>query len=96
MLSCFSHVQLSATPWTVAHQAPLSIGFSRQEYWGGLPHPPPGDLLDTGIESTSLASLAFAGGFFVSPGTGSRILMCVCVCVCVMTKTLQLRFGAQR
>ena len=65
---------------------------------GGLPHPPPGDLLDPGIESTFLASLAFAGGFFVPPGTGSRILMCVCVCVCVciMMKTLQLRFGAQR
>ena len=45
-LSC-----LSATPWTVAHQAPLSMGFSRQEYWSGLPCPPPGDLPDPGIES---------------------------------------------
>ena len=39
-----SHVQLFATPWTVAHQAPLSMGFSSQEYWSGLPIPPPGDL----------------------------------------------------
>ena len=48
MLSCFSCV--FATLWTVAHQAPLSIGFSRQEYWSGLPYPPPGDLPDPGIE----------------------------------------------
>ena len=41
MLNCFSHVWPFVTPWTVAHQAPLSLGFSRQEYWSGLPHPPP-------------------------------------------------------
>ena len=40
VLSCFSHVQLFATEWTVTHQAPLSMGFSRQEYWSGLPCPP--------------------------------------------------------
>ena len=45
-----SRVQLSATPWTVAHQAPLSMGFPRQEYWTGLPFPLPGDLSDPGIE----------------------------------------------
>ena len=39
-----SHSRLFATPWTVSHQAPLSMGFSRQEYWSGLPFPPPGDL----------------------------------------------------
>ena len=44
-----------ATPWTVAHQAPLSTGFSRQEYWSGLPFPSPGDLPDLGIEPMSLA-----------------------------------------
>ena len=44
MLSCFSHVPLFATLWTVACQAPLSMGFSRQEYWGGLPYPLKGDL----------------------------------------------------
>ena len=41
LLSCFSHVRLCATPWTAAHQAPLSMGFSRQEHWSGLPFPPP-------------------------------------------------------
>ena len=45
-----SRVQLFATPWTVAHQAPLSMGFSRQEYWSGLPFPSQGDLPDPGIE----------------------------------------------
>ena len=43
----------SATLWTVAHQAPLSLGFSRQEYWSGLPCPPPGDLPSSGIEHAS-------------------------------------------
>ena len=50
VLSCFSHIRLFATLWTVAHQASLSMGFSRQEYWSGLLCPLPGDLLDTGIE----------------------------------------------
>ena len=53
MLSLFSHVRLFVTLWTVAHQAPLSMGFSRQEYWSGLPCPPPGDLSDPGIEPES-------------------------------------------
>ena len=46
----FSRVQLCVTPWTVAHQAPLSMGFSRQEYWSGLPFPSPGDLPNPGME----------------------------------------------
>ena len=53
VLSHFSRVQLFATPWTVALQAPLSEGFSRQEYWSGLPCCPPGDLPDPGVESRS-------------------------------------------
>ena len=57
-------VQLFANPWTVAHQAPLSTGFFRQEYSSGLPFPPPGDLLDPGIKPVSLTSPALAGGFF--------------------------------
>ena len=48
-----SHVRLFVTPWTVAHQAPLSMRFSRQEYWSGLPFPSPGDLPDPGIEPRS-------------------------------------------
>ena len=51
-------------PWTVAHQAPLSMGFPRHEYWSGLSFPPPGDLPDLGIEPGSLASPELAGGFF--------------------------------
>ena len=50
LLSRFSRVQLCETPWTVAHRAPLSVGFSRQEYWSGLACSPPGDLPDQGIE----------------------------------------------
>ena len=49
----FSRVWLFVTPWTVAHQAPLSMGFSRQEYWSGLPCPPPGDLSDPAMEPES-------------------------------------------
>ena len=52
-------------PWTIAHQAPLSMGFPRQEYWSGLPFPPPGDLPDSGTEPVSPASPALTGGFIV-------------------------------
>ena len=52
------------TPWTVAHQAPLSIKFSRQEYWIGLPFPSPGAFPNPGVEPTSLVSPALAGRFF--------------------------------
>ena len=69
MLSRFSRVQLFATPWTVAFQVPLSMGFSRQEYWSGLPCPPPGDLPDPGIEPVSLPSPVLAGGFFTINAT---------------------------
>ena len=48
-----SHVPLFATLWAVAHQAPLSTGFPRQEYWSGLPFPPPGDLPNSGIKPRS-------------------------------------------
>ena len=59
--SCFldaSHLRLFATPWTIAHQAPLTMGFSRQEHWSGLPLPSPRDLPNPRIEPTSLVSLA--------------------------------------
>ena len=55
LLSHFSCVQLCGTPQTAAHQAPLSLGFSRQEYWSGLPFPSPGDLPNPGIEPGSPA-----------------------------------------
>ena len=69
MLSRFSRAQLFVTLWTVAHQAPLSMGFSRQEYWSGLPCPPPGGLSDPGIEPVSLMSPALASGFFITGAT---------------------------
>ena len=62
MLSHFSSARLFATLWTVAHQAPLSMGFSRQEYWSGLPRPPPGDLSDSGMEPESLMFPALEAG----------------------------------
>ena len=69
VLSHFSHVELFATPWTVACKAPLFMKFSRQEYWNGLPFPPPGDLPDPGIEPASLMSFALADGFFTTSTT---------------------------
>ena len=70
MLSYFSRVRLFATLWTVAYQAPLSIGFSRQEYWSGLPYPAPGDLPDPGIKPVSLTSPALLGRFFATSAPG--------------------------
>ena len=60
----FSRVQVFVTPWTIARQAPVSMEFSRQEYWSGLPCPAPGDLPNPGTKPTSLTSPALAGGFF--------------------------------
>ena len=62
MLGCI--IRLFATPWTVAHQAPLSLGFPRQEYCSGLPFPFPGDLPEPGIKPMSLMSPALADVFF--------------------------------
>ena len=69
VLNQFSCVRLFVTLWTVAHQAPLSMGFSRQEYWSGLPCPPPGNLPRPGIKLTSFTSPALAGGFFTTSAT---------------------------
>ena len=69
MLSCFSHVRLFATLWTVAHQAPLSMGSPRQEYWSWLPVPPPGHLPGPGIKPEPLMLPALAGGFFTIRAT---------------------------
>ena len=65
-----SHGQLFATPWTGTHKAPLSMGFSRQKYWSGLPFPPPRDLPNPGIKPTSPVSPALAGGFFTNEPPG--------------------------
>ena len=60
------HALLFATPWTTACQAPLSMGFPRQEYWSGLPFPPPVDLRSPGTEPSSPVSPALAGGLFTT------------------------------
>ena len=65
-----SVVSDSVTLWTVGCQAPLSMGFSRQEYWSGLPFIPPGDLRHPETEPVSLAFPALAGGFFITAPTG--------------------------
>ena len=59
------HFRLFVTPWTVAHHAPLFMGFSRQEYCSGLPFPPPGDLPNPGIKPMSLLFPVLAGRFFI-------------------------------
>ena len=64
-------VRLLATPWTIAYQAPPSMGFSRQEYWSGLPFPSPGDLPDPGIE---LRSPAFQADVLTSEPSISKVL----------------------
>ena len=70
-----SHVQLFVTPWTIARQAPLSMGFSRQEYWNGLPFLTPGDLPNPGIESTSLVSPAFQASLPCEPSVTYSVCM---------------------
>ena len=73
VLSWFSRVQLFMTLWTIVYQAPLSMGFSRQECWSGLPYPSPGDLSDPGIEPVSLTSPALAGRFFTTSATSGKV-----------------------
>ena len=63
------------TPWILARQAPLSMGFSRQEYWSGLPSPPPVDLPDPGIKLTSLMSPVLMGGFFTTSATWEALVV---------------------
>ena len=74
VLSHFSYVWLLATPWTVAHQAPLSMGFSTQEYWSGLPFPSPGDLPNPGIKPPTPA---FTNGFFTTEPPGKPWIMVI-------------------
>ena len=80
------------TLWTIARQAPLSMGFFRHEYWSGLPCPPPGNLPDPGIEPRSLMSPALSDRFFTTSATGeapktihihmysSRYVNVICIC----------------
>ena len=72
---CVHYVQFFVTPRTVAHQALLSMGFPRQEYWTGLPFPPPGIFPTLEMEPVSLACPALAGGFFTTAPPGKPIDM---------------------
>ena len=88
VLSHYSCVRLFVIPWAIAHQAPLFMGFSRQEYWNGLPCPPPEDLPNPGIYPTPL----MADGLSTTSATWDSLIylcvyVCVCVCVCVYTHT---------
>ena len=87
VVQSLSRVQLGVTLWTVAYHTSLSMGFSRQEYWNGLPRPPPGDLPGPGIEPVSVMSPALAGGFFTTSATWdyltifASILWWMAICV---------------
>ena len=86
MLSLFSRVQLLATPWTVMHQAPMSMRLSRQEYWSGLSYPSPGGLSNPRIEPVSPCGSCIAGRFFTREApnqlcVGARWLqLCLTLC----------------
>ena len=82
-----SPVGFFVTSWTPAHQAPLSVEFSRQEYWSGLPFPPPGDRPNPGMEPKSPASPALAGGFFMTepPGKPSWLASCLTLALCIQS-----------
>ena len=80
----FSCVQFFVTLWTVAFQAPLSMGFSRRDYWCGLPYLPPGDLPDLGMEPMSACISCISGRFFAHWTTWeAHVCVCVCVYVCM-------------
>ena len=88
VLSYFSCGQLFPTLWAVALQAPLSMGFSRQEYWSGLPCPLLGILPDPRIKPVSPAAPALQAASLPLSHQGiPHVCVCVCVCVCVRTQT---------
>ena len=86
LFSCLVMFNCFATPWTVAHQARLPIGFPRQEYWSELPFPSPGDLPDPELEPTSPA---LAGGFLTTkpPGKPIHVHLDKCICINPYTST---------
>ena len=90
MLSCFNHVRLFVTLWTISLPALLSMEFSRQEHWSGLPCPPSGDLPNPGINPASLMPPALADGFFTSGTTWEDLNLPQSRCLrrCLLSKTL--------
>ena len=97
VLSSFSRVWLSVILWTIACQAPPSMGFSKQEYWSGLPCLPPGDLPDLRIEPASLMSPALAGRFFTTSATWEAREMAMAWIkwneICSLVSDSMLRYG---
>ena len=95
MLSHFSCIWLFMTPWTIACQAPLSMGSSRQEYCSGLPCLPPGDLPDPGITPASPASLSrpLAGGFFT---TETSSINCLCLFKILLHRVIQYSYKKEK
>ena len=96
VLSHFSHVQLFVTLWTTACQAPLSKGFSRQEYWSGLLRLPPEDLHNPAIKPTPLMSPALAGGFLTTSSTWEAPRGRIALRLNVQAKLLGLEFKLYR
>ena len=87
------HVWLFETPpWTVAHQAPLSMGFSRQEYWRGWPLPSLGDLPNPRIEPASLVSPVYAGRFFTTEPPGKPYVLFIYTYTHIFTNTYTHRY----
>ena len=94
ILSHFSRVCLFVTLWTITYQAPLFVGFSRQEYWSGLLCPPPGDPLDPEIKPRSPVSPALGGGFFTTSTTWEAQIPYICMFmynICLSLSDLLLR-----
>ena len=90
MLICLSCVQLFMTPWTVAKQAPMSVGFSRQEYWSELPCPPQGDLPNPEIKPQCLMFPALAVGFFTTSAIWeAHIYVYIFIFICINIHKLQ-------
>ena len=90
VLGLFSCVQLFVTLWTAAHQAPLFIGFSRQEYWSGFACPPPGDLPDPGIKRASLSLLHWQEGSLPLAPPGKPTVLII---LCITPNCVNLRYG---
>ena len=97
MLSHSSLVQLCATLWTIAHQSPLFVGFSRQEYWSGWPFPLLGHLPNPGIKPTSLMSPASAGGslLLMPPGKTGQVCICMPKPMCANVRACMCVFHAR-
>ena len=90
VLGCFSHVQLFVTPQSVACKAPLSMGFFRQEYWTGLPCPPPGECSPPRDRACISCVSCHAGGFFTTSKTWKALYLHICLSMCRQGRPVEL------